>query len=313
SMSSSSSDTDSDEDLARYREACDPILSKAFNESTDLQQSNGKHVENPLHNGSEEISNTDHRQSFLLLSKIQQSLKYQENLPLPKGSLYQRKSASKQKNCSKESSQPSYLARQLSSILDQNIDFSKKTDDLEKNESEKEINNLVNGESRKAKNDFPLLHSVFLSKTDDRQQTSQKTKQRKYIKYSDNLDEKSMSNRCRNLAVSPEWILQKQGVYPWPHPKNIRYLDRYKVKKKHANGKTILTPINALDCQGNSGSINEMKTTNQKVKVKSSLSVPVNKKSDGADLKSNLEIQSKKRKQSRKRGGKKKKNEQSTD
>lgn len=296
-MSSSSSDID--EDDARFKEACDPILSKAFNVSSDQQQMNKKQVEKHSQNGEEGIDNTENRHSFLLLSKIQRSLEYQKNLPLPKGtSLYQRKINSKEEKCLREPTDPSYLAKQLSSILDQNVEFSKKAEDLLTDESETKISKLVNGEHKKSSEDFSLLHGVSLTDV-DQQISKKKNKQGKYI---DGLNEKMMSERCRNIAVSPDWILQKQGVYPWPHPKNIRYLDKYKAKKKHANGAVVLTPINDV-------SIDKKK---DKLKVKSSLGASVNKKTDGTDLKSKLEIQNKKRKQSRKRGGKKKKNNEQT-
>lgn len=300
----SSSSSESDEDDTRFKEACDPILSKAFNVSYDQQEMNGKQVETHSQNGQEEIDNTENRQSFLLLSKIQQSLKNHKDLPLSKGiSLYQRNITSKEEKKHKEPTKPSYLARQLSSILDQNVEFSKKEEVLLTDESKTKNSMLVNDEHKKPE-EFSLLHGVSLSLTAVGQQISKKTieknKQRKLNEYCGGLDEEMLFNRCRNIAVTPEWILQKQGDYPWPHPKNIRFIDKYKAKKKHANGAVVLTPIN-------DGNIDKKK---DKMKPKSSLDGSVNKKAKETLIKSQLEVQNKKRKQSRKRGGKKKKNEQ---
>merc|ERR1712106_884588 len=99
------------------------------------------------------------------------------------------------------------------------------------------------------------MHGVVLSKPDDNQQTSKKRKKKQ--RKCDILTEEELSKRCHNIAVSPEWILQKQGVYPWPHPKNIRYLDKYKGKKKKncANGATLLTPIKDVGFQTNGANI----------------------------------------------------------
>ncbi|XP_050704048.1 uncharacterized protein LOC126989514 [Eriocheir sinensis] len=53
--------------------------------------------------------------------------------------------------------------------------------------------------------------------------------------------------QCRAVAVPSEWILSGQAVHPRPHPKNVRYLEEYKLKERCADGTIVAVPCSLPD------------------------------------------------------------------
>ncbi|XP_050705523.1 uncharacterized protein LOC126990934 [Eriocheir sinensis] len=60
-------------------------------------------------------------------------------------------------------------------------------------------------------------------------------------------DSERLKAQCRGVAVPSEWILSGQAVHPRPHPKNVRYLEEYKLKERCADGTIVAVPCSLPD------------------------------------------------------------------
>ncbi|XP_042893801.1 uncharacterized protein LOC122267731 [Penaeus japonicus] len=310
---SSSSDSEDDE---RFRAICDPTLSVDYNKNESLAGLS----EVQLQKTEEELGVEDSRPSFLLLKRIQRCTGNNGG-PIIRGRGMGacekvRRSSDGRSGRKGEADLPSsiskYLAKQLTGILDKNIAVSAGDSSVNELSIQPRIQNGCS---------FHLVKDVVIENSsqscEGTNETSSKTKKRKSIKYWDNYDEKQIAAQCQSVAVTPEWILSRSGDYPWPHPKNIRYLEKYRVQERRANGVIVAVPIDeaakSLNDNGSTASSafkpkkmksketapgNEGKISDEEQGLKNSIS--------NSTLTNDEKSNSKTRKQSRKRGKKNK-------
>ncbi|XP_045594626.2 uncharacterized protein [Procambarus clarkii] len=237
----SDSSSSESEDNSRYREACDPSFmvprggEPPAGGTSGLLQEDGPHLS---HGG-------ETRASFLLAGKIQQLLSRRGHYPIglkvndrssPPGMEVHHRKASIPCTLMPPSSLSSYLAKRLTALLDTNLKFAITHDegcDVPAKESKDGCGN---------RQSIQLLKNLVIGISTVKDDVPKKRKKVKNkMCYFDSSDEEEIASRCSSLAVSPEWILNKQDVYPWLHPKNIRYLENYKVMKKRDHGAILAT------------------------------------------------------------------------
>ncbi|KAG0722840.1 hypothetical protein GWK47_043810 [Chionoecetes opilio] len=304
-MSDSSS---SDGEESRFREICDPTFWRTAEEGVE----DGKPLVQPaslpaLH---------DNRQSFVLLEKIRASLAAAHTNNAGEGSGTRKRGSaigevSVRGVPAAASTLSPYLAKQLAIRLDSSVDYSASQDDPPPAGQEC-------GSADQPASLFLLKHQALLPQGQDTQQDSQGRKRRvkvpKRLAYYNSSDEDEVKSRCRSVAVSPEWILDGNSCPP-PHPKNLRYLDEYKMKECRPDGSIIAIPLSEADATVTSKGLRK----NKKVKAKECV-VP-NGKDNASNEKGNVQCSpnvtvnvtehskagdNTPRKQARKRGKKKK-------
>ncbi|XP_047499117.1 uncharacterized protein LOC125045729 [Penaeus chinensis] len=315
---SSSSDSEDDE---RFRAICDPTLSANYSKNDTLADLNG----GVQPQGKEEkVEIEDDRPSFLLLKRIQRCTAA-DGAQIVRGhglraSEKVRCSSNARSNRKGEADLPSsiskYLGKQLTGILDKNIVVS--AGDVTARELSIQPQNQ-NGCSFQFVKDIEIENSLQAS--ENAPETSSANKKRKSMKYQckTSYDEKQIAAQCQAVAVTPEWILSRSGDYPWPHPKNIRYLEKYQVKERRANGVIVAVPLDEAPrsmnaCNGNSTTLNALNPPKKKIKD----AIPEDQGNGSTEDKGGLKStpnsilingeddNTKKRKQGRKRGKKSK-------
>lgn len=268
---SSSSDSEDDE---RFRAICDPTLSVNYGKNNSLADVSG----GVQPQGKEEkLENEDDRPSFLLLKRIRRCTAA-DGAQIVRGHGLRacekvRSSSTARSNRKGEADLPSsiskYLAKQLTGILDKNVVVS--AGDVPACESSTWPQNQ-NGCSFQFVKDVVIEDSSQAS--EDAHENSNKSKKSKSIKYQGKTqyDEKQIAAQCQSVAVTPEWILSRSGDYPWPHPKNIRYLEKYQVKERRANGVIVAVPLDEAPgtvnecCNGNSTTLSALDPQKKKIK-----------------------------------------------
>merc|ERR1712002_907980 len=78
----------------------------------------------------------------------------------------------------------------------------------------------------------------------------------------DNFNKKEIALRCQCVALSLQHIIDMRDVSPWPHPKNIRYLERYKLKRRRADGSIEAVPLDDSSQVIKKNKMNESSTRN---------------------------------------------------
>lgn len=231
------------EDDSRFREACDPTLSTVFDGK--MKERGNEEPLQDHHHDHHDDHHDDDRESFVLLNKIKRSLTSLQagkghplvGLKLHKDTAQCRRKDRKLSGMPAPSTLSSYLAKQLTGLLDKNV--------IIKRIEGSDIPNKESKDIFGSRGSIRLLKNIIVERTALQDDVPLKRKIIKYKKlcYFDSSDEDEMISRCSSLAVPPQWILDKQDVYPWPHPKNVRYLEKYKVKEKRANGIILATPF----------------------------------------------------------------------
>lgn len=252
----SDSNSSEDEGRSRFREVCDPSFSIVFdrniskNEGDSLQHCGTTNTEA---NQVKDYQEQETRESFLLMSKIKESLS--RNTVVAGECMNgwkvdkKRSSLGTVGHCTRRnktlpgidtpSPLSAYLAKQLTGLLEKSIGITVNPDDISDNPA-------CRDETRKPSicllKNFSF-ENITKQGTEGAYQKRRKVKQKKFS-YFDSSDEDDVVSNCRILALSPQSILDKSDDYPWPHPKNIRYLERYKVKDRGANGSVLAVACN---------------------------------------------------------------------
>ncbi|XP_063610276.1 uncharacterized protein LOC134784207 [Penaeus indicus] len=316
---SSSSDSEDDE---RFRAICDPTLSVNYSKNESLADLSG----GVQPQGKEEkLEIEDDRPSFLLLKRIQRCTGA-DGAHIVRGHGLRacekvRCSSNARSNRKGEADLPSsiskYLAKQLTGILDKNVGIS--AGDVSASELSIQPQNQ-NGCSFQFVKDIEIENSLQAS--ENALGTSNANKKRKSMKHQCKTpyDEKQIAAQCQAVAVTPEWILSRSGDYPWPHPKNIRYLEKYQVKERRANGVIVAVPLDEAPksmnecCNGNTTTLDAVNPPRKKIKD----AIPGDQRNGSTEDKGGLKNtpnsiltngendNTKKRKQGRKRGKKSK-------
>ncbi|KAG7157708.1 hypothetical protein Hamer_G018775, partial [Homarus americanus] len=215
-MSSSSS-----EDDARFREACDPTLSLVFEKKKTCDK------RETVEERERDDEVRDERETFLLLKRIQKSLTSlntarENGYGLVGAKVRGEVSSSARRNthgggADVPSPFSSYLAKQLTGILEKNVEIT-------------ETPNDGHDRANDAQKPLQLLKNIIIENAvEENGGTTEKRKKKGEV-----------ISRCLSLAVSPQWIKDKRDDYPWPHPKNIRYLEKYTVKERKEDGVMVL-------------------------------------------------------------------------
>lgn len=233
---SSSSSSDSEDDT-RFREACDPNLSILYDKD-DVRRTSSQKAEDRGQDlpKTTPLPKTETRESFILAHKVQTILAMEGNKKGPvvndsyltTGCPQSLSHWHRRRNNSNNDDLPSalspYLAKQLVKLLDTRVEM-EATDDIV--EDSLEVKDSKSGI-------FLLKNSTVKLCTNNVDHTEVKRQKRHPIR--DSYNQKEVAVRCQSVAISPQYILDRRDVYPWPHPKNIRYLDKYKIKSRKPDG-----------------------------------------------------------------------------
>ncbi|KAK3856609.1 hypothetical protein Pcinc_037080 [Petrolisthes cinctipes] len=251
-MSDTSSSSDSEDD-SRFKEACDPTLSVCFTRPETTKEEKTHITKTPTLDKPSSLTDSKHsfdviddpRESFTLVNKVKQSV---ANLHSNKG--YQRTAdchqtgskssvvSSRKKKTDIDSPSPysPFLAKHLSSVLEKNVKF-------EATPSQNQTAQETGGDRSSIfilKNVTLKAYSEEDAEKDRKKRKKAATKAMKKYSYFDSSDEEEVSSRCRSLAVTPDWLINNNH-FPWPHPKNTRYLDEYILKERRADGSIVAT------------------------------------------------------------------------
>ncbi|KAK4309463.1 hypothetical protein Pmani_018908 [Petrolisthes manimaculis] len=245
-MSDSSSSSDSEDD-SRFKAACDPTLSVCFTRPETTKEEKTPTLDKPstLTDSKHCDVIDDPRESFTLVNRVKQSV---ANLHSNKG--YQRTAdfhqtrskssvvSSRKRKTDTDSPSPysTFLAKHLSSVLEKNVKF----------EATPSQNHTAQETGGGPSSIFILKNVTLKAYTEEDAEKDRKkrkkaaTKAMKKYSYFDSSDEEEVSSRCRSLAVTPDWLINNNH-FPWPHPKNTRYLDEYILKERRADGSIVAT------------------------------------------------------------------------
>lgn len=319
-MSDSSS---SDGEESKFKEICDPTLWRTAAERDAGTNNPLKQAADPQHH-----SESSERQSFVLLEKIKASLVAGQTKSVSpwRGSDGSGRKVSRTVDVSRgNTAAPStlspYLAKQLAARLDGSVEFYSNQEDPAPVSQDCDNTNQQNFHLLK---NISLIHQESETHSDAQKKKRKRIKVPKRLAYYASSDEEDLKTKCSSVAVSPEWIQAGGESCPRPNPKNVRYLDEYKVKEQRPDGSIIAVLCSAVDSDSTDIAKGGTKGKKKK-KVKESVSkdkdeVSVCRKEkvndsnqNGVDnIHKNLVSEVKtKRKQARKRGKKKKKEEDS--
>ncbi|XP_066946075.1 uncharacterized protein [Macrobrachium rosenbergii] len=319
---SSSSSSDS-EDEGRFRDACDPSLSYSYEKNPDQKYAGmydtGGVFESKGISGGSSSRPTESRESFVLYNQIQNILSTGSAFAKHKtwSGIEQLSSdlttGRRKKNspCNNDlaSSMSPYLAKHLDKLLDMKVEIG------QPEASTSELSKETSG-----RGEMLLLKDIRIHSVTDNKEASLVNRRNRVP---DKHNEKEIFLRCQSVALSPQFILDKQDVYPWPHPKNLRYLESYRVKKKKVDGSLEVVPLSDNSATEERQKILmeekmikeklETKGTNKVVsEIKNFINLKEKKAVANGTPDRNLQSgkKEKKRKQSKKRGGRKQKKKQ---
>ncbi|KAK8399455.1 hypothetical protein O3P69_003505 [Scylla paramamosain] len=316
-LNAMSDSSNSDGEESKFKEVCDPTLWRTAAERYVVDTNSPKQAANPQH-----CSESSERQSFVLLEKIKASLaasRTKNDSPWRgcDGSGSHRKGSRtvdvSRGTVAAPSTLSPYLAKQLTARLDGSVEFYSSQEDPSPVNQDCGSTNQQNFHLLK---NVSLIHQESETHSDTQKKKRKRVKVPKRLAYIVSSDEEDLKTKCSSVAVSPEWIQAGGESCPRPHPKNVRYLDEYRVKEHRSDGSIIAVLCSALDSTdtAKSGGKNKKKKAKESVSKNENDSVCIKEKvhdisQNGVDnLNSQMKTQ---RKQTRKRGKKKKKKEDS--